>query len=441
MTLDPGLLPLGFLLLTALALAGVPLAAAAFFSGVLMLGLNPTPLPNGFMLNYSLAMRLNSPALISIPLFALAGELAVAAGITERLLNVADILAGRGKNAVGARTIFGCTLFATVSGVGPAAVTAEGKRLIPDMLRSGYRPQAAAAAIAAAAGLAIIIPASVPLTIYAATTGIQTNIVFTASFIPGLLIAGSLFLVTMIYASFQRSKGRDSSPHSSTSSQKIHLVILNDAKWALLMPLLVLSALFTGLLTAPEAAAFASVYAVAIGFLCHKSLKTSDLKKALANAATVASAVLLLAGVGGLFTMLLDACGFSQRLSDAIYAFSGGAAGSILVINGILLAAGCFLDMPAIINLVVPPLLPLAVLCGMSLPHFGVMVVVNIAIGLLTPPQAHNISAAARQAGVSMSDAAKAAWPYLLAMTSCLLAVSYIPDLSLWLPGLFGWRW
>lgn len=434
MTIDPGLIPLAFLLLTVLALLTVPLAAAVFFSGVLLLFLNPDPLPQRFMLSYSLAVRLNSPALISIPLFALAGELAVAAGITERLLNVADALGGRGRHAVGTRTILGCTLFAAVSGVGPAAVTAEGKRLIPEMLRAGYSRETAAGAIACAAGLSIIIPASIPLTIYAGTVGIATNIVFTASFFPGLLVAGALLAAMGVYSRLRLSERRHRSPALGR-----RVLVVREAAWSLLMPVLVLSFLFTGFLTAPEAAAFASAYAVAVGMLAHRSMRWFDVRAALARAAVAASTVLLLAGVGSQFAMLMDACGFSERLGEDLFRLAGGKLASILLLNVILLVAGCFMDMPAIISLLVPLLLPLAVKCGMDIPHFGVMVVINLAIGLVTPPQAYNITAAAEEAGVGMWPAARGALPFLGTMLACLLAVAYLPELSLWLPRLFGW--
>lgn len=435
MTIDPGLIPLAFIAMTFLALLTIPLAAAVFFSAVLLLLLNPDPLPQGFMTSYSLAMRLNSPALISIPLFALAGELAVAAGITERLLNVADVLGGRGRHAVGARTILGCTLFASVSGVGPAAVVAEGKRLIPEMLRAGYDRAAAAGAIACAAGLSIIIPASIPLTIYAGTVGIQTNIVFTASFFPGLFIAAALLATMAAYSHWHVSAKKN---RSIVLARRV--LVIRDAFWSLLMPVLVLTALFTGFLTAPEAAAFSSTYALCVGMLVHRTMRWSDVREALARSAVAASTVLLMAGIGGLFLMLMEANGFTERLGTDLYRLAGGKLGSILLINVILLLAGCFMDMPAIITLLAPLLLPLAYKCGMSIPHFGVMVVINIAIGLVTPPQAYNIAAAAEQAGVGMWAAARAALPFLGTMLACLLAVAYLPELSLWLPRLFGWQ-
>ena len=434
MTIDPGLVPLAFLVMTVLALLTIPLAAAVFFAGVLLLYLNPDPLPQGFMLSYSLAMRFNSPALISIPLFALAGELAVAAGITERLLNVADVLGGRGRHAVGARTILGCTLFASVSGVGPAAVTAEGKRLIPEMLRAGYSREAAAGAIACAAGLSIIIPASIPLTIYAGTVGIQTNIVFTASFFPGLLVAAALLGAMCVYSRLRLSERKQ---RSLAFGRRV--LIVRDAAWSLLMPVLVLSSLFTGFFTAPEAAAFASAYAIGVGAFVHRSIRWLDVREALARAAVTASTVLLMAGVGGLFVMLMDACGFSARMGDDLYRLAGGRLGSILLMNVVLLFAGCFMDMPAIITLLAPLLLPLAGKCGLSIPHFGVMVVINIAIGLVTPPQAYNIAAAAKEAGVGIWAAARAAVPFLATMLVCLMVVAYLPELSLWLPLAFGW--
>lgn len=435
MNVDPGLVPLAFIVAAVLALATVPLAAAVFLAAALLLFLNPAPLPADFLASYSLALRLNSPALISIPLFALAGELAVASGITRRLLNVADIIAGRGKRAVGARVILGCTLFASVSGAGPDAVAAEGKRIIPEMLKAGYRPGVAAGALAAAAGLSIIIPASIPLTVYAATIGLRTNIVFTASFVPGLLVAAALFLVMQAISILRPAP--PGSPRPASIKRKIGT--LRNAAWSLLMPALLLSSLFTGFLTAPEAAAFGSAYALAVGALVHRSLTPKAAWDASARAARTAAAVLLVVGVGGLFAALMETAGFTQRLADAAFAAAGGATGAILLMNLVLLAAGCVMDTPAIISLVIPLLLPLAEKCGLSPPHFGVMAVVNLAIGLITPPMASNLATAAGEAGTSMRKAAIGGLPFLAAMIACLLLTSFLPELSLWLPRVFGW--
>ncbi|MCD8140936.1 MAG: TRAP transporter large permease [Planctomycetaceae bacterium] len=434
MTLDPGLLPLTFLVLVLFACLTVPLAAALFFSGALLLLLNPDPLPAEFAMDFSLAMRLNSPALISIPLFALAGELAVAAGITDRLLDLADAVCGRGRFAAGVRSVLGCTAFATVSGVGPAAVSAEAKRLTPALVRAGYGKDIAAGLIACAATLAIIIPASIPLTVYAATTGIQTNIVFAASFVPGLLTAALLVAAIALYARLH-----DIRPSFRPEPLRRLGVVVYHARWAVAMPVLVLGALFTGFLTAPEAAAFASGYAYLVGRYAYRSLTAGTAWEILARAATGAATVLLMAGMGGLFVMLMASCGFTDRLAETVFWLAGGRTGSIFAINIILLVAGCFLNMPGIITVIAPLLLPLAAMCRLSVPHFGVIVVLNLAIGLVTPPQAWNVTAAAKTIGIDMWQASRGASLFMVAMVAALACVSYLPELSLWLPRLFGW--
>lgn len=434
MNVDPGLLPLTFALLAVLSCLTVPLAAALFFSGALLLFLNPDPLPAGFFLDYSLAMRLNSPALISIPLFALAGDLAVSAGIAERVLNLADATCGRGRFAAGARTVLGCTLFACVSGVGPAAVAAEGKRLTPALTKAGYPRDIAAGVIACTASLSIVIPASIPLTVYAATTGLQTNIVFTASFLPGLLMALALLAAVALYAA--RRLGDAS---IRPAPMRRWRVVFWHARWAVLMPVLMLSFLFTGFLTAPETAAFGSAYAAMAGLFAHRTMRRADVREALVRAATGTATVLLMAGMGGMFVMLMNATGLTERLAETVFLHTGGRLGSIFVINMILLVAGCFLNMPAIITVLAPMLLPLAAMCRMSVPHFGVMVVMNLAIGLVTPPQAWNISAAAKAVELDMWEASRGAIPFMIAMVAVLAVVSYVPALSLWLPAVFGW--
>lgn len=433
MEIDPTLVRAGLLLTGALAFVTAPLAACIFFSALAVLWFNPHPVPGDFFLEHGLAMRLNSPALISIPLFGLAGELAVFAGISERLLNLADAMSGRGRRSVGARTVLGCTLFASISGVGPAAVAAEGKRLAPAMLSGGYPKKFAAGAIACAAALSIIIPASVPLTVYAATIGVLTNIVFAASFIPGLVIAAALFLTMYVYSRFG-GMGREPAHPVMTL-----LPALFQARWAVLLPVMVLAFLFTGFLTAPEAAAFSCAYSLLVARLHGIRFGGRELIDIFGRAATGAAVILILTATSGLFVMLANLSGLSESAADLVYGGVGGRVGSILFMNALLLAAGCVLDMPAIITLIAPLLLPLAERCDMSLPHFGVMVVVNIAIGLVTPPQAWNLAAASAAVGIHPREAARGAVPFLAVMLAVLLLVSFMPELSLWFPRLMGW--
>lgn len=434
MIIEPHLIDILLGLILVLGLLTVPLAAAVFAAVVIMLWLNPVPLPPDFFMDYSLALRLNSPALLSIPLFALSGELAVESGIADRLLGVASLLGGHGNRAVGPKTIFGCTLIASISGVGSTAVNIESRRLIPRMVKAGYSKETAAGALACAAVLAIIIPASVPLTVYAATISMVPNIVATAAFLPGLLMAFTL-LVAIDY----HSRTRFSVKEYYLDPPKRWLRVLWKAKWAVLFPVTVLTGVFTGVFTAPEAGAYACTYCLVIGKFVHKNLRVRDVWKAIPRAAMGGATVLLLAGMGSLLAMLMEGCGFSERLADIVYGATGGRVGSILFMNVFLLAAGCVFDMPAIISLLVPLMLPLVEKCGMPMVHFGVVVVMNIAIGLVTPPQAWNIAAASQSAKVPAWKAARAAWPFVLAMVICLLAVSFWPNLSLWLPRFFGW--
>lgn len=309
----------------------------------------------------------------------------------------------------------------------------EGKRLIPEMLKAGYSRPTAAGAIACAATLSIVIPASVPLTVYAASVGMLTNIVFTASFVPGLILAAGLFLAMLLHS---RRLNRQAPPQPCPREWA---GALYDARWSILMPVLVLASLFTGFFTAPEAAAFSCLYAVATGRLAHRDMSWGEFRDAVDRSATSSAAILLMAGMGGLLAMLMNACEFTDRMAWFIYNASGGAVGSIFVINVILLVLGCFLDMPAIITMVAPLFLPLAAMCGLSQAHFGVVVVMNIAVGLVTPPQAWNLAAAAKTAGIDVWPASRGALPFMIVMLATLALVSYVPAISLWLPGVFGW--
>ncbi len=399
-------------------------AVAAFWSALALFALAE------FALDRSLAPWLNSAALESIPLFALAGELAAASGIAGRILDVVDAFV-RGADA---RCVLGCAAFATVSGVGPAAVRAEGARLLPDMPHAGRAAGRAAGLLAASAGLSIIIPASVPLTVYAAVTGTRTNIIFTASFVPGVLTAAALLAVVLA-----RGRARGGGNASATLPRPARSLALRRAGWSLGLPLLVLSSLFTGVFTAPQAAAFACAYAACVGVFAHRMLTKEAAAGALARVAATASVVLLTAGVGGAAVALLEAHGLTEAMAAALFSLCGGRIGAILCINAALLLAGCFMSMPSIIILIVPLFLPLARMAGLGVPQFGAMAAVNLAIGLITPPHAATIAAAAKVAGVGKWTAARGALPSLCAMLLCLGAVAFVPEISLWLPRVFGW--
>lgn len=434
--MEPEPLLTGIVLVFAAALAAltVPLAACLLFASLAILWLNPHPLPGDFLLEHGLAMRLNSPALISIPIFGLAGELAVLAGISERLLNLADAVGGKSRYAVGLRTVLGCSLFASISGVGPAAVAAEGQRLGPAMIAAGFPKRTAAGSIACAASLSIVIPASVPLTVYAATVGITTNVVFAASFVPGLLLA--LALLAAMIARSRRTGAPVRPPEDAIQPVGIALC---RAGWALLLPVLLLSSLFTGFLSAPEAAAFACAYALAAARLHGVRIAPGALVNAVARSASTAAAILILTAVAGLFVLLVNESGLANAAARLVHTGLGGRVGSILFMNAVLLLAGCVMDMPAIITLAAPLLLPLAELAGMSLPHFGVVVAMSIAVGLVTPPQAWNLAAASSTLGIRPWESFLGALPFLAAMLGVLVLVSFVPELSLWLPRLFGW--
>lgn len=266
-------------------------------------------------------LPVSAPALFSVPLFALSGELAVASGIGDRILGLAALVTGHGLRVAGERTVLGCALFATVSGAGPMAVNTGTKRLFPQLLRAGYSRAAAAGAFA------------------------------------------------------------HRTPRSMTNAAR-QIV--------------------------PRVAAGSAV-------------------------------LLILTAAGSILTAALAETGISARAAEFIFTFASGRVGAILLMNLLLLASGCVLHMPVIITFIVPPLFPLAALCGMSPAHFGVVAIMNIAIGLVTPPRAHNLAAAACAAGVPARSAARAAWLFFVATGACLAAVSFLPELSLWLPEFFGW--
>ena len=319
--------------------------------------------------------------LMAIPLFILAGELMGAGGVSKRLLNVCNVFLGRFTGGLATVTVVLCMFFAAVSGSGPATVAAIGSMVIPTMLQKGYSKSFTLALIATAGSIGVIIPPSIPMVVYGVSTSTSISSMFMAGFLPGLMIGGSLILVSYIYCKKHGWKGDD-----YKYSAKEKLAAIWDAKWALINPVIILGGIYAGIFTPTEAAAVAAVYAFICGVFIYKELDIKQLFGTLGNACNTTGTTMVIIGCATAFTKILTIEKIPDAITNGILNFSDNMIVILLLINLLLLVVGCFMDTTPAMMVLSPILLPIALQFGIDPIHFGLIMVVNLAIGFITPP-------------------------------------------------------
>ncbi|OLS39341.1 C4-dicarboxylate ABC transporter permease [Alkalihalophilus pseudofirmus] len=375
-----------------------------------------------------LVTSVDSFPLMAVPFFILAGEIMGKGGISNRLFLFANSIVGNKTGGFAIATIITCMFFAAISGSGPATVAAIGGIMIPAMVRQGYDKKFATALVAAAGSLGVIIPPSIPMVIYGVVGSASIGDMFIAGIIPGVLVGLGL----MIYAYFHSKKKGYTGTAEKTSVKNI-LRSAWDAKWALLIPVIILGGIYGGIFTPTEAAVIAVVYGLIAGLLLYRELKIKDLPRVFADAALTTATVLIIVGSATAFGRLLTIEQIPNQVAEAMLAISENPIVLILLITILLLIVGCFMDTLAAIIILTPILLPIAVNLGYDPIHFGIIMVVNLAIGFITPPLGVNLFVGSGISGLSIETLSKAIIPFFVAMLATLLLIVFIPELSLWL--------
>ena len=319
--------------------------------------------------------------LMAIPLFILAGELMGAGGVSKRLLNVCNVFLGRFTGGLATVTVVLCMFFAAVSGSGPATVAAIGSMVIPTMLQKGYSKSFTLALIATAGSIGVIIPPSIPMVVYGVSTSTSISSMFMAGFLPGLMIGGSLILVSYIYCKKHGWKGDD-----YKYSAKEKLAAIWDAKWALINPVIILGGIYAGIFTPTEAAAVAAVYAFICGVFIYKELDIKQLFGTLGNACNTTGTTMVIIGCATAFTKILTIEKIPDAITNGILNFSDNMIVILLLINLLLLVVGCFMDTTPAMMVLSPILLPIALQFGIDPIHFGLIMVVTVSYTHLTLP-------------------------------------------------------
>ncbi|ANU14571.1 TRAP-type C4-dicarboxylate transport system, large permease component [Planococcus halocryophilus Or1] len=373
-----------------------------------------------------LVTAVDSFPLMAVPFFILAGEIMGKGGISERLFNVANALVGNRTGGFAIATIITCMFFAAISGSGPATVAAIGGIMIPAMVRQGYDIKFATAVVAAAGSIGVIIPPSIPMVIYGVTGNVSIGDLFIAGIIPGVLVGLSMIVWVYIYSKKKGYKGMG----EPTSLKKIGTALW-AAKWAMLIPVIILGGIYGGIFTPTEAAVIAVVYGLFASMIIYRELKFKELPKVIIDSALTTATVLIIVGTANAFGRLLTIEQIPGQIAEGLLSISTNSIVIILLITVLLLIVGMFMDTLAAIIILTPILLPVAVQIGYDPVHFGILMVVNLAIGFFTPPVGVNLFVASGISGVSIEALSKAVLPFLIAMLFTLLFITFIPQISL----------
>lgn len=365
--------------------------------------------------------------LMAIPLFILAGELMGAGGVSKRLLNVCNVFLGRFTGGLATVTVVLCMFFAAVSGSGPATVAAIGSMVIPTMLEKGYSKSFTLALIATAGSIGVVIPPSIPMVIY----GVSISALFMAGFIPGILIGVSLIIISYIYCKKNGWKGDEK---RYTTREK--LLAVWDAKWALINPLIILGGIYAGIFTPTEAAAVAAVYAFVCGAFIYKEFDFKSLFGTIGQACNTTGTTMVIIGCATAFTRILTIEKIPDMITSGILNFTDNKILILILINILLLIVGCFMDTTPAMMVLAPILLPVALQFGVDPIHFGIIMVVNLAIGFITPPLGINLFVASRVGQSSLETVCSGVVKFIIIMLIDLLLITFIPCISTILPSL-----
>ena len=371
--------------------------------------------------------------LMAIPLFILAGNIMNQGGITDSLVKFANFLVGRLMGGLAHVNIVSSLFFAGITGVAVADSSVLGSIFVPAMEKEGYDTDFSAAVTASSSIIGPIIPPSVPLVLYGCTVGVSVAGLFLAGLIPGILLGLALMLTSYIL-----SKKRKYPVSRMRFSTREFIISFKDASLALIMPLIILGGILSGVFTPTEAAAVAVAYALVISLFVLRSLRVIDLKEILAKSAVTSSIVLMLISTANIFGMILATQQIPQKIAQSLLSITTNPWMMLLLVNGFLLIAGMFMAESPNIILLGPILAPVVTSLGVHPLHFGFIMVLNLTIGLITPPLGACLFILCGISKLSLERMTRAVFPFLIAEFAILLLCTYIPAISLFLPEIFG---
>ncbi|HEY6858572.1 MAG TPA: TRAP transporter large permease subunit [Pseudolabrys sp.] len=419
-----------FALLIALLLTGIPVSIALGLTVLTFLfTLTEVPIE---AVSMKLFTGIQGFEIMAIPFFILAGNFLTHGGVARRMINFATSIIGHWHGGLGLAGIVACAMFALVCGSSVATVAAIGAIVLPEMVRNGYPMRFGAGIITVAGSLGILMLPSIPKIIYAISTNVSIGALFVAGLLPGSLLTAMLCAVTWFLAR------RRNYPRMNKATWIESWHAFKESVWGLMLVVIIIGGIYSGLFTATEAAAMAAVYSFFISVFVYKALKIKDVPRVLLRAANTSAMLLYIVTNAVLFSFVLSNENIPSALADWITAQDLGWVGFLFVVNILLLMAGNFMEPSSIILIMAPILAPAAKKLGIDLVHFGIVIDVNMEVGLCHPPVGLNLYVASMIARMRITDLAVAVLPWLLTMLVFLVIVTYWPGLTLFIPRLLG---
>jgi len=408
---------------------GVPVAVALGLSSLLAI------IVSGDMTILAVLQRifvsLDSFTLMAIPLFILAGVIMEYGGISQKLINFANALTGHIRGGLALVTVVTTLFFAAISGSSVAATAALGSILIPAMIRRGYHKEFASGVQGISGTLGIILPPSIPLILYGVAAGASIGDLFVAAFVPGLIIGLGLMITVMIIA-----KKRDYQTEPKTSAKGL-LKAFVEAIPAILMPVIILGGIYSGIFTATEAAGVAVVYAFLVSVLIYKGITFKNISTVLTSATETTASIMFILGAAGLFSWILTIENIPQQVATTITSISDNPSIFLLFVALLLLLVGMFMETNAAIMILAPILVPIAIEVGVDPVHFGIVMIVTLALGMVTPPMGLNLFVVGKISNTRIDKLTRTLIPFYISVLIAIVIITFIPGISMFLVDIF----
>ncbi|WP_308447411.1 TRAP transporter large permease subunit [Parachitinimonas caeni] len=419
-----------FCLLIALMLTGMPVSIALGLTVLTFLfTLTEVPIESVAL---KLFTGIEKFEIMAIPFFILAGNFLTHGGVARRMIDFASSMVGHWHGGLGLAGVLACALFAAVSGSSPATVVAIGSIILPAMVKQGFPRQFGAGVITTSGALGILIPPSIVMVMYSVATNASVGALFVAGVIPGLALAFLLGLTTWWRA---RKHGYPRLPKASWAERWL---AFRRSIWGLMLIVVVMGGIYSGIFTPTEAAAMAAVYAFIVAVFVYRDLPFKRVAKVLLDSASMSAMLLYIITNAVLFSFLMTHEQIPQAMADWLLGMGLGPISFLLAVNILLLLAGNVMEPSSIVLILAPILFPVAVKLGIHPIHLGILITVNMEVGMCHPPVGLNLYVASGVTKMGITELTVAVWPWLLTMLGFLVVVTYWPDLSLWLPRVLG---
>ena len=369
--------------------------------------------------------------LLAVPFFILSGNIMEKSGISDKLIRLCKALVGHKRGGMIYVVVIASCFFAAISGSGPATVAALGSFLIPAMARDGYGREFPSALLATSGSIGTVIPPSIPFVMFGLVTGVSITRLFMAGIIPGLL-----FGLALIMVSLRQTKDYDVAMEpKATAKERWNAFV--DALPAIMMPVIILGGIYAGIFSPTEAAAVACIYGLIVGMFIYKKIHVKELYELFRSSVVGSGNIMLIIAGASLFAWFCSTSGITQTCTDLISRVAQNQFMFLLLVNIILIIAGCFMDSTSAIYILCPIFVPVAKALGYDLVALGVVFIVNLAIGNVTPPVGLNLFVACSIGEVTITGVCKKVWPLLIAAAIVLLLITYVPVISTFLPDMF----